>query len=337
MAAGRTAFCTALLPPSLTTNGVRNMRKGFLLSSLLLLSLAGDSPAGWGGGDCGPVGSFVFSTEQGFQWQQSAEDSDAWALRLNGQLVGGWRQSTGRFFAWNGAGWAAADCPVNPPAQAMAKKADCPCCGESCNCAVKPCGKPDCKCVMAGAVVESDGTLNFGLSRAPLKPRRVHNGQEISRQQLFAALKANVPDESADLCLTLIGPKADREHVLFDLENSPLLAAFKDKLKVQAYTPDHWAVKGSGFVTSGHPTIYCQAPDGKVLHRQDSYAGPEALAEALRDANAAYDPAKDPNLNAPAIPGLAEIGKLVESVPGWAWAIAALLVYLRFFHKEKAQ
>ena len=75
-----------------------------------------------------------------------------------------------------------------------------------------------------------------------------------------------------------------------------------------------------GFVTSGQPTIYCQAPDGKVLHRQDDYGGPEQLAEAARKAKPNYRPENDPNVNRPL--------DAAKQVPGIVWVIAAVLALL---------
>jgi hypothetical protein len=61
---------------------------------------------------------------------------------------------------------------------------------------------------------------------------------------------------------------------------------------VQDYAPGNWAVK-DGFFTEGKPTIYLQAPNGKVLHRQDDYSdGAAGLATALRKADPNYSPLK---------------------------------------------
>lgn len=319
------------------------MRYVFFLSSFLALCLPSPSLAGWDNGDCGPVGSPV-QAEQGYRWERSASDADCYGLRLNGIQVGAWRVSTNEYRQLIGNTWGPL-CrpPINVPGAQALKRSDCPCCGENCQCAVRPCDKPDCKCVLqvkhfAGAVVEKDGTLNFGLTR-PAEPRpakRIHNGREVSKEQIFAALgKASLADDSGQLALTVIGPDAERQRVLSDLESAAPLAAFKGKVKVQGYTPDHWAVKDAGFVTTGTPTIYCQAPDGKVFHRQDSYAGPEALAEALRKASDSYNAAKDPNLNQSEIERLfSDAKQQIETVPAWVWLALALVVYLRFFHKE---
>ena len=164
---------------------------------------------------------------------------------------------------------------------------------------------------MTPGKIESDGTINFGLDRTrmPAAGKRLLNGKEVSKEEVLQALgKPQLPDDSQWLSLTVIGPEAVRQKVLSDLQSSPFLTPWKDRLKVKDYPPDHWAVKDAGFVTTGNPTIYCQAPDGTVLHRQDVYRGPEALAEVLRKADPSYNPERDPDLNRP-----------LSSVPLWVW------------------
>jgi hypothetical protein len=111
-----------------------------------------------------------------------------------------------------------------------------------------------------------------------------------------------VPDDAKRLRLTVIGSEPARKQVLQDLASHPALAGLADRLVVQGYDPTAWAVKDYGFVTTGSPTICLQAPDGTVLHRQDTYRGPERLAEAIRRADPSYDPKRDPDLNRPTSP-----------------------------------
>jgi len=95
---------------------------------------------------------------------------------------------------------------------------------------------------------------------------------------------------------------------------------------MQSYLPDHWAVARSGFKVDGQPTIYLQAPDGTVLHRQDDYHdGPEALAQALRRTDPHYDPRKDPDLRQRLLPNFR-----LPSVPVPVWFLAAGVLYLLF-------
>jgi hypothetical protein len=82
-------------------------------------------------------------------------------------------------------------------------------------------------------------------------------------------------------------------------------------------------------VTSGSPTIYLQAPDGKVLHRQDDYR-PGDLG-AIRKAIARYDAKKDPDARRPAVAGLPLL-----LVMGGAIALAAVLVLQRLTPRSKS-
>jgi hypothetical protein len=134
---------------------------------------------------------------------------------------------------------------------------------------------------------------------------------------LEAIGNAGVRDDSDQLFLTIIGGESERRQVLADLGGAPVLAEWKGRLKVHDYEPAHWAVKDAGFKTDGRPTIYVQAPDGKVLHRQDDYRGAAALAEALRKADPRYRADEDPDLN-----------RKLAGVPLPVWIGAALVLVL---------
>ncbi len=259
-----------------------------------------------------------------YEWRSFADDKDQIALWRDGRQLGNYRFSTGQYFPRLAPDvWGSPCEPPYPP--------PCRCC-EGCRCESDckcPQGKPcchGCPCLYP-ARIEPDGTINFGLDLARIPPVQEHilNGKEVSKEELLKAIgKPQLPDDSKWLCLTIIGPDAARQRVLEDLRSSPTLAAWKDKIKVQDYPPDHWAVKDSGFVTTGKPTIYCQAPDGKVLHRQDEYRGPEALAEVLRKADAGYQPEKDPDLN-----------KRLQSVPPVVWIAGAIVLVLLLKGEQK--
>lgn len=144
-------------------------------------------------------------------------------------------------------------------------------------------------------------TPNYGLDRSKIADheRFTINGVEVPRHKAFQAIGAPLPNDAGLLRMTVIGSDADRKKVLDDVAKFPE----REKMLVQDYPPDHWAVKGAGFVTTGKPTIYLQAPSGKVLHRQDSYSGPAPLVEAIRRADPNYDPKKDKDLNAAPLAG----------------------------------
>jgi len=149
-------------------------------------------------------------------------------------------------------------------------------------------------------VIEQDGVQNFGLVRSGLGgsgERFSLDGQPISKTEAVRLLQTGLADDSDKLRLTIIGSEADRKRVLDDLKGP--LADIAAQCLVQDYPPDHWAVAKAGFYTSGQPTIYVQAPDGTVLHRQDDYAdGAEGLRQAferIRRPDPHYDPRRDPD------------------------------------------
>lgn len=168
---------------------------------------------------------------------------------------------------------------------------------------------------------------NFGVDVDRLvgarRERYRLNGSPVSREQAREALVgSSVPDDAGRLRLTLIGDAASTSRVATDLSTAPPLAPWKDRLVVQAYPREHWAVAKAGFFARGKPTIYLQTPAGKVLHRQDDYAdGAEGLANALRRADPDYDPARDADLRR----GLRFD---LSRIPAPAWIAAALIGYL---------
>ena len=180
---------------------------------------------------------------------------------------------------------------------------------------------------------------NFGIMQAKLNGTTAHhsiNGQAVSETDAMAALQGKLTDDSQKLRLTIIGPESLRRPVLVDFESNPNLAALKDKVLVQSYDPSHWAVANAGFRTTGQPSIYLQAPDGKVLHRQDEYRGPDELAEAIRKADPNYKPELDPDLNKNtphSVPSTFDLSR----VQGWCGgACAACIAFLIFRRRTRS-
>lgn len=240
------------------------------------------------------------SAGAGYEWRSFPDDKDQLSLWKDGVQLGNYRISEDKYYPHRAAGVWGHPCP---PPYPLPQGAATP-------------GK-----------IESDGTINFGLDRTRLSAAGKHfvDGKEVSKEQLLQALgKACLPDDSGWPSLTIIGPEALRQTVLSDLQSSPFLTPWKDRIKVRDYAPDHWAVKDAGFVTSGQPTIYLQAPDGTVLHRQDEYRRPEALAEVLRRADPAYQPERDPDLN-----------KTLPNVPLWLWIVGGILLVLLWKGDDK--
>lgn len=187
---------------------------------------------------------------------------------------------------------------------------------DGCGCQPECQCDPDCGCVSGATPCQNGCFQNFGVDQTKLGGLEAYkiNGKPVTKAQAEKAIQGGqVPDDAHKLRLTVIGQESERKQVLADLAASPALVPFKDKLLVQAYAPDHWAVAQAGFVTTGKPTVYLQAPDGKVLHRQDDYQdGADGLAKALRKADPDYKPDKDQDKRKdPVLPGLPEL-------PPWA-------------------
>jgi hypothetical protein len=149
-----------------------------------------------------------------------------------------------------------------------------------------------------------DVGLNFGVdsSRISGESRYRINGKDVSRGEALAVV-GGLADDSSKLRLTIVGDGDLRKRVLADLASHSGLQALRDRLLVQDYPPDHWAVAGVGFA----PGIALQppaGPDGKapILFRMTSYIGPDVLAGAIRKADPNYKPERDPDPSKPPSP-----------------------------------
>jgi hypothetical protein len=219
--------------------------------------------------------------------------------------------------------------PSDPFAEsnkARPKKDDCDCtascdCGASCRCADgKPCCD-GCRCIVKGQAFPR--WMTHGTDPEKIAPREEYRvgGKVVSRDEALQALQSGgLSDDSQKLRLTVIGSDDERKKVL-----TALPPDVKERCLVKSYAPDHWAMKGAGFKTDGHPTVYVQAPDGQVLHRQD---GADNLVAAVRKADPNYDPAKDPDLRKPRTPDRPTPPAPDISSTPWAGWVAAGLVAL---------
>lgn len=125
------------------------------------------------------------------------------------------------------------------------------------------------------------------------------NGRPVTPRAAYESVEKGLDDDDGKLRVSFIGPTALRQDARSAFENHPEFDQIRGDVTVRDFPPDHWALK-AGFVTTGQPTVYCQTPDGKVLHRQDDFAGGAgALIAALRKARASYDPRRDPDLRSP--------------------------------------
>lgn len=122
------------------------------------------------------------------------------------------------------------------------------------------------------------------------------NGNEVRKDVAMEVLANGLNDDTSKLRVTVVDPdQKGRQQIVEDLRKIPEGESFA----VREYDPKAWELS-SGFSTTGTPTIYFQAPNGKVLHRQDDYQGGAApTIEALRKAKASYDPKMDPDLRKP--------------------------------------
>lgn len=225
------------------------------------------------------------------------------------------------------------ECQAAGPVAAVVKSCEC---SLECTCGCNA-GLP---CACGGDATEAEVDFGVSFDKISDEPRYSISGRECSREEVLAALKqqaaGKVPDYAGRLRLTIIGPEADRKKVIADLTQPPL-QQLVGALVVKDYAPDHWAVAGSGFVTTGRPTIYLQTPDGTVLHRSDSYDGPQALAEAVRRARDDYDSKKDPNLSRGGGDLVSRIKTAVAKIPVPAWVLAALGGVFMLLNKRKTE
>lgn len=282
-----------------------------LLGSILILALAvtARARAAWGPGGCGPVGP-ARVTRQTVPFTGWRLYRGSYYYFQDGIQVAGYDPKE-RIYRTYDAGNDTWSEPQPPPWQRA-----CRCCSQ-CTCADCQCPKTGpccsaCPCVPAtprntshtdsrGAISSPPAALPEWMThgvckeRISVQERCTLNGKEIGEKR--------IPDDAKLVRLTIIGSDDEQKRVLDDLNQHPLLTPHTLHLVVRNYAPGHWHVAQAGFDTKGHPSIYLQAPDGKVLHRSARYEGPEKLAQAVagarRIADPKYDPTKDPDLTKP--------------------------------------
>lgn len=226
-------------------------------------------------------------------------------------------------------------------------------CGDNCKCGekFKPCN-PGCVCV-AGAKAKAKGESKIdvpleewqtsGVEKDKMPKDAGKQGQGITRNgkpityqeamELLGGKKDKLPDDKDLLRVTVIGPEAARKQVTDDIKNHAALAPWKGRILVQSYDPADPLIQGMGFAP-GNPAIYCQTPAGQVIHRQEEYRGAEKLAEALRRADPAYDPKKDPDMNkAPVLPWLD--WEWLKKIPPTVWVLGGLGLVLFFLSRQQ--
>lgn len=239
-------------------------------------------------------------------WQECEGGSDWRALVQAGRVLGYWNEDTGEVRA------------MDPILRKLVT------CGER-------------------AGTAADARRRIELTQAPgLDVQQVRRaapgyrmgGRVVTEAEAFAALKPQpkLPDDSACMSLSVIGPADLCAQVDRDMATHPALQKVRPMVVYQTFRPDDWQVARSGFDRSGKPTVYCQAPDGTVLFRDSAYPGAELLASAIekswdqccpkRDPDPTYQPEKDRTPKVVVHPTV--------DVP-WGWIVSGLLGMACFF------
>jgi hypothetical protein len=287
-----------------------------LLAPLLLsVALVPDARAGWGSRGCAPVGAPVyFPPVPQWEWRMSADGSRADLYHFGVYQRSHYyppEEKKPDVFA-----------EVN---RAKPLKKDCDCV-PSCACG------DGCKCAGGNKAESLPRWMTHGTEPEKSAPREEYRvgGKAVSREEALQALQAGqLSDDSQKLRLTVIGSTEEQKQVL-----AALPADVRDKWLIKAYSPSAWAVKNAGFKTDGHPTVYLQAPGGKVLHRQDDA---DRVAEAVRRADPNYDPAKDPDLRKPKAPDRPAPAPDNSQNPWSGWVAAGIVALAALLWKGPKQ
>lgn len=236
------------------------------------------------------------------EWREHLSDPGRIYHYWNGSCVGGWCYLEEVWRDFGGGAWSgprkSSPYPVPPPSAEVRKL------------------------VANRKSKSSDIIANYGVDRDKISGagRYTANGREVGPEQALGAVgDGRLDDDAHKLRLTVIGGDAERKKVVDDFRGLPEFQSWRDRVLVQDYPPDHWAVSRVGFKTEGKPSVYLQSPDGKVLHSQFDYQdGPQGLAKAIRRADPSYDPSKDKDKrkDEPVIPGLPSVGPVAMGLGG---------------------
>jgi hypothetical protein len=166
---------------------------------------------------------------------------------------------------------------------------------------------------------------NHGVDLSKIGPSRcMMNGREVTMEHALGVVGGQIPDDSQKLRLTVIGTQEKRQPVITAL--AQLEPELRNRIVPWSVPADHWSLKDTAtgqtaFKADGAPTVYLQAPDGKVLHRQDDWRGPDDF-QAIRKAVKAYDAKKDPDLRK-----ADQAASSTSTFPLWLIAIAGAVVF----------
>jgi hypothetical protein len=274
--------------------------------AIALLVLGGFAVAQWGTRGCTqPAAAWQpgsVDSNHKYEWKTMPDDPDRACLYRDGVHIGSWDYPGGYWRTWfataNQWGFVQKEAPVPPPERKPPKKDD--------------------------PIVQNHGVEWDKLNEGS---RITMSGQLITHDEAMDQVTGKIPDDSKKLRVLVIGPEASRKPVIDELMG----AGLSERVIVWGVAADHWSLKEQTtgqaiYKTSGKPTVYCQAPDGKVLHRQDD--GDKA-AEAIRKAVKAYDAAKDPDLRKDVLP-LPSPGpiQVPSNIVPWLLVVSGAVVFL---------
>lgn len=178
--------------------------------------------------------------------------------------------------------------------------------------------------------VEVDGTQNFGVDWQKIEGHgATYAGLPISNESAKRMIENEIPDHKQKFHLVVIGTEAERKGVIDQLAQlEPQIAG---RVLPRSVKPGEFSLKdsatGQTVYKDGNPSVYFQAPDGKVLHRQADGAN---VVDAIRKAVKHYDADKDPDMRKPqpgplSLPGLPSHPAIIPAIGMAALALFALL------------
>ena len=180
-----------------------------------------------------------------------------------------------------------------------------------------------CKCKTCRCGDQTAAGFLFGVEASRLhkdgRNRYSITGRPVQRHEALAALQ--LQDDSAKPFVTFIGTGATQAATAFQ----SLPAA--QTARVHGYDAGHWATQ-CGFV-NGSPMVYVQDAKGAVLYRKDNPPIADVVNE-VRKAQPDYNPAHDPNGQAPTI----SLNQLFSSIPAYVWGIVGGVLALLFARRN---
>lgn len=319
------------------------MKKTFVITGVALgvfailalsfsIAFAGPRRVGGWGGTCGPggcgagggyptpqvVGPAVQAASPKDEWK--ADDNEA-ALYRNGVQIGSWSYAKGYWQDYDARldQWGAKRLipPAQPPVRAQIKVTQLMPAAED-----PPQEDPN----QVGS--DLNDRANFGVQWDKINPHQAtYNGRKIGSERAAELVSKQIPDDSKKLYVVVIGTNDEQKEVLTQLAS--VEPTIRDRCLTWTVTADHWSLKDNStgkpaFKTDGHPVIYVEAPDGKVLWRQDDAKEfPTALRKVVKD----YDAAKDPGPGKPAPSKPGDPANPISPTLPWFLALGGAAAY----------